>query len=605
MGNRLLPRLNAVQEPLLAAEALRLIGVSYQGRGDWVEAEKPLEQALALYRQAPDDDRRRFSLGRALEDLANTLRAMGRLEEAATLQAEALTLWRTIGNPGPLARCLNNLGYDRYVAGDYEGALNLYQEALAKAEEAEDRRNKVYLLDGIAATYRDRGDSEQAIDLYRQALDLAADLGDQAIVSWLLNGLGHAYRLTNDLERAVALFEQARSLAERDGIQAQASHATASLGIARIEQGQIETGLADLEQAVSALRQSDSYLELGRLLFWQAYAHYLNQDESGAIRCLTEMARLGHRLGCRPFALAEGRRVKPFLIWGAGLVDDRLLSRWLATIQTVSAAPPPAIVSPVALPRIEVRALGSGQVWRDGHALGSAEWGGSALARELLFFLLEQPPQRRDEIGAIFWPTLSPGRMTSSFHAAKYKARRALGIEFAIFADDCYRINPAIDVWYDVAEFRRLLVLGRNRSAGDPDRVVAFQQALDLYVGPYLADSYAEWSAQSRERLQAQFFELVKTLVDDLLVRRQYADALAAAQRGLEQDYYREDLHQVVMRCLFEIGQSARALTHYDKMSRRLLKELGTRPNPDVRALAKQIRAAQSVRSHSSGSPVL
>jgi two-component SAPR family response regulator len=317
------------------------------------------------------------------------------------------------------------------------------------------------------------------------------------------------------------------------------------------------------------------------------------------------MVRLGHRLGCPPFALAEGRRAVALLKWGAAQVDDRLLNQWMTTFQAASVEPQTQVVATITQPRIEVRAFGSGQVWRDGHALGSAEWGGSALARELFFFLLEQPPQRRDEIGAVFWPTLSSGRMTSSFHAAKYKARRALGVEFAIFDDDCYQINPAMDIWYDVAEFRRLLASARNRAAGDPDRVAEFQQALSLYVGPYLADSYAEWPTQPRDRLQIQFFELVRTLVDDLLVRRQFADALAAAQRGLEQDYYREDLHQVVMRCLVEIGQSARALAHYDKMSRRLMKDLGTRPSPDTRAFAKQIRAAQSVSPQSSGSPAL
>ncbi|MBI5564092.1 MAG: tetratricopeptide repeat protein, partial [Chloroflexi bacterium] len=603
LAHELLPQLNAVQEPLLTAEALRLIGTNYYGRGDWTAAEQPLEQALAIYREAPADNRRTFSLGRTLEDLANVLRTTGRLEEAATLQAEALTLWRQIGNPGPLARCLNNLGYDRYVAGDYDGALALYTEALTRAEEAEDLYNRTYLMDGIAAAHRDRGDSAQALNHYRRALDLANELGDQAIVSWLLNGLGHVYRLTDDLERALSLFEQARSLAERAGIHAYANHALASMGIARVEQGQIAAGLTDLNRAVDALRQSDSYLDLGKMLLWQARAHYLDHDEPAAKHCLTEMVRLGHRLGCRPFALAEGRRAAALLSWGAEQFDDRLLNQWASTVQVVSAIAPPVMTSAAAPPHIEVRALGSGQVWRDERVLASAEWGGSALARELFFFLLERSPQRRDEIGAIFWPSLSPGRMTSSFHAAKYKARRALGIEFAVFEDDCYQINPAMNVWYDVAEFRRLLASARGRSVDDPDRVAEFQQALDLYAGPYLMDSYAEWPTQPRDGLQVQFFELVKTLVDDLFARRQYSEALAAAQRGLEQDYYREDLHQVVMRCLVEIGQSARALAHYDKMSRRLMKDLGARPNPNIRALAKQIRATQSVSPQSSSSP--
>ena len=608
LGHGLLPDLNAVEEPLLTAEALRLIGANYYGRGDWTAAEQPLEQALALYRRAPADSRRAFSLGRTLEDLANVLRTTGRLEEAATLQAEALTLWRQIGNPGPLARCLNNLGYDRYVAGDYDGALALYAEALTRAEEAEDQHNRVYLLDGMAAAYRDRGDSDRAIGLYRQALNLASELGDQAIMSWLLTGLGHAYRLADDLERALALFEQARSLAEREGIHAHANHALASLGITRVEQGQIEAGLAELNQAEQALRQTDSYLDLGKMLLWQARAHYLRHDEVAAQRCLSEMVRLGHRLGCRPFALAEERRAEDVLAWGAGQVDDRMLRQWVSvtTLQTADTLPPLVTVSTVPQPRVEVRAFGAGQVARDGRVLSSTDWGGSALAREMVFYMLEQPPQRRDEIGVIFWPTLSSGRMTSSFHAAKYKARRALGVEFAIFEDDCYRINPAMNLWYDVAEFQRLLASATTRSASDPDRAAEFQQALNLYTGPYLADSYAEWPVRPRERLQIQFFELVKTLIDDLLARRQYADALVAAQRGLEQDYYREDLHLVVMRCLAEIGQSARALAHYDKMSRRLTKELGTRPNPDVRACAKQIRlAAQSAKPHPSGTAAL
>jgi DNA-binding SARP family transcriptional activator len=68
------------------------------------------------------------------------------------------------------------------------------------------------------------------------------------------------------------------------------------------------------------------------------------------------------------------------------------------------------------------------------------------------------------------------------------------------------------------------------------------------------------------------------------------------AERGLEIDYYREDLHQMAMRCLAALGQSARALVHYDKMTRRFMKDLGTRPDVQTRLLAKEIRAQQAAR---------
>src|SRR5512139_4230276 len=99
------------------ALAVRLVGRAYSGMGRWQEAEPFLARALTLYRSLPADELRAFNLARILQDLANALRPMGHLDEAATLQSEALRLLRDIGNPVSLAHCLNNVGYDRYIAG--------------------------------------------------------------------------------------------------------------------------------------------------------------------------------------------------------------------------------------------------------------------------------------------------------------------------------------------------------------------------------------------------------------------------------------------------------------------------------------------------------
>ncbi len=186
--------------------------------------------------------------------------------------------------------------------------------------------------------------------------------------------------------------------------------------------------------------------------------------------------------------------------------------------------------------------------------------------------------------------------MTSSFHAAKYKARRALGIEFAVFEGESYQINPAVDIWYDVAEFRRLIASAQTRSVNEPERISDLQQALDLCTGSYLTDSYTEWAGRIREGLQYRCLEIATTLVDLLWSTQRYEAALAAAERGLEFDYYREDLHRLAMRCLVALGKSAQALIHYDKMTRRFMKDLSARPDVQTRLLAKEVRAQQAAR---------
>jgi len=574
------------------AQALRLLGTVYNGMGRWQEAESFLAQALVLYRAFPVDERRAFNLARTLQDLANSLRSMGRLEEAATLQSEALGLWREIGNPAVLAHCLNNVGYDRYVAGDYDGALTMYMEALIKAEEVEDRHLQAMILDGMAATYRDRSEFDRAMETYARVFSLTGSIGDRVLVSWALDGLGHTHRLANDLDRALALFEQALSIAMREGFQAQVNLSSASIGITRIEQSDAR-GVLDLDGVCAALREANAYLDLARVLLWLAYAQHATGQVDPAKDTLAEMVRQGRRLGCRPFSLAEGRRLLDFLTWGAEQLPQVVqLRKWIAQLAEEPGSTQVTVQRSTQMPRLEVHAFGQGQVWRDGELLTTAHWGRSANARELLFYLLEHSPSRKEEIGLSFWPDQSMGRMTSSFHAAKYRARRALGVEFVVYDDERYRLNLPVPLSYDVAEFRRLIEASRQ-TATDVECADWLRQVVQLYTGDYLTDVGAEWAAATRAELHYQFFGALGRLVVILLRRPYYDEVISLCRRGLEMDYFHENLHRALMYSLAATGQATGALRHYEVATKRLAQELKTVPTAEMTSLAVQIRAGE------------
>lgn len=580
------------------AQALRLIGTSFSSLGRWQAAEPFLARALKLYRSHPPDDVRAFNLARTLQDLANTLRPMGRLEEAAALQSESLELWREIGNPAVLAHCLNNVGYDRYVSGDYGGALTMYVEALVKAEEVEDRRLQAMILDGMAAAYRDRGEFDRAMETYARVFSLTGSLGDQVLVSWALDGLGHTHRLADNLDRALALFEQALSIAERESLQAQVNLSSASIGITRIEQGDV-SGVLNLERVCAALRQASAYLDLARVLLWHAYAQQVTGQSAQAKETLVEMVRHGRRLGCRPFSLAEGRRLMAFLMWGAEQLPQEVsLRSWIAQLTEKPASAQVTVPYPMQMPRLEVHAFGPGQIWREGELLTTAHWGRSANARELFFYLLEHSPSRKEDIGLLFWPDLSMARMTSSFHATKYRARRALGVEFVVYDDERYRLNSLLQLSYDVTEFRRLIEASRQ-AATDVERADWLRQALQLYTGDYLTDVGADWAAATRAELQHQFFEALGRLSVILLRQRCYDEVITLCQRGLEIDYFHENLHRALMFSLAATGHATGALRHYEAAAKRLAQELKTVPTAEMASLAARIRTGEPLDSSS------
>jgi two-component SAPR family response regulator len=243
-----------------------------------------------------------------------------------------------------------------------------------------------------------------------------------------------------------------------------------------------------------------------------------------------------------------------------------------------------------------VRAFGPGQVWRDGELLATAHWGRSANARELFFYLLEHSPSRKEEIGLNFWPDLSMARMTSSFHAAKYRARRALGVEFVVYDDERYSLNPLLSLSYDVADFRQLLEVSRQADASAAEWL---RQAVQLYTGDYLTDVDADWAAATRAELHQQFFEALERLIVILLRQCYYDEIIALCQRGLETDYFHENLHRALMYSLAATGHATGAVRHYETVTKRLAQELKTAPTAEMTSLVARIRAGEPLDTYS------
>ncbi len=297
----------------------------------------------------------------------------------------------------------------------------------------------------------------------------------------------------------------------------------------------------------AALRQAGAHLDLARVQLWLAYAQFVTGQIDRSKETLADMVRQGRRLGCRPFSLAEGRRLIDFLAWGAEqLPQETRLRSWIEQLAEKPAFAQVTVLPPQVMPRLEVRAFGQGQVWRDGELLTISHWGRSAHARELFFYLLEHAPSRKEDIGLNFWPDLSVARMTSSFHAAKYRARRALGVEFVVYDDERYRLNSLLPLAYDVADFRRFIEASR-RAATDAERADWLRQAIQLYTADYLTDVGADWAVATRAELHRQFFEELGKLVGILLRQHWYNEVIRLCQQGLEIDYFRENLHRALM----------------------------------------------------------
>lgn len=170
-----------------------------------------------------------------------------------------------------------------------------------------------------------------------------------------------------------------------------------------------------------------------------------------------------------------------------------------------------------------------------------------------------------------------------------YLAQKALPPNQApwILVDtDAVQWNPRVDVRIDVAEFENLA-----RQNG------TLRAAVDAYDGDLLPEIYDDWVLTERERLRTIYLNALSTLVLQARSERDYAVAIAYAQRLLACDPWREDIFRHLLAARYEIGDATGALAEYDRFARSAREELRVDPMPETRALRDAIAAGTSLPS--------
>lgn len=206
-------------------------------------------------------------------------------------------------------------------------------------------------------------------------------------------------------------------------------------------------------------------------------------------------------------------------------------------------------------------------------------------------------PVSKDILMDVFWPEADPEAARRNLHQAIYSLRQTLKIndcdfQFIQFENDCYHLNPDLNIWLDYEEFEAHIRAGRRlEQQGEIDQAMtAYSIAEGLYQGDFLAeDLYEEWSQPLREQFQQTYLSIAHRLAGYYLTRQEVAATIILNQRILLMDNCQEEAHQNLMRCYLAQGQRHLALRQYQLCVQALKTELGFPPSAETQALYQKI----------------
>ena len=221
------------------------VGLAYLQVGDRQTAGGYLEQSLTIARQA--------SLLKEEGDASNFLGTyyleQGMFDQALKNYLNALKIRTFLSDQIGISKTTNNLGRVSEKIGDYQKALDYYEQSLA-SKGAQDPSGKSNTLNNMAMVYRDKKEYEQALKVADQALAIAVEINYVQGVAYSRMSKGEALRLMGRYSEALENALQAISRYEQIGYRKGIALALYRTGLIYEDQGQEELARAYYQRVI-------------------------------------------------------------------------------------------------------------------------------------------------------------------------------------------------------------------------------------------------------------------------------------------------------------------------------------------------------------------
>ena len=165
--------------------------------------------------------------------------------------------------------------------------------------------------------------------------------------------------------------------------------------------------------------------------------------------------------------------------------------------------------------------------------------------------------------------------------------------QYILYDKGNYFWNPEADCQIDVLEFNRLLNLARDTAKPNEERIILYNNVIDLYNGPFLGDSATEvWMLVFTDYYRRLFLQVVNELANLYESNSLPDDIVMLCDRAIASEPYEESLYIRQIQTLIDNGEYVHAKQQYRSFEHLILREFGTKPSQSLERLSYEIDKA-------------
>lgn len=207
-------------------------------------------------------------------------------------------------------------------------------------------------------------------------------------------------------------------------------------------------------------------------------------------------------------------------------------------------------------------------------------------------------PQHKERLMETFWPDAEPSAARNNLNVSIYYLRQHLSryhktFPFVVYRNDCYALNPEIDLWIDAEEFEAHFGLAQRLDArGESAPAIEhYRRAAALIQGDFLAgDALDRWASQLAQAYRTKHLAVVDRLAEYEFKRGDFQRCAEWCQKMTLIDPCDERSHRRIIECYLRLGLRQMAMRQYLICAEILRRELDAAPAHETAQLLRQIR---------------
>ncbi|AKB49839.1 photosystem I assembly protein Ycf3 [Methanosarcina barkeri str. Wiesmoor] len=233
---------------------LQALGIFLGDISKLYEARICMERANEIFKNNGD----KIGIATSLHNLGIILHLQGNYEEAMNKYNQSLKIDEELGERHRISMSLRFLGRIEYDKGNYDDAVKLYNQSLMIAEKLGDQSGIAKLLGELGIVLLHQGNYDEAIKLYNQSLMIAEKLGDQSGIAGTLYELGKVYLIQDNYGESIEVQKRSLKIKELLGDKYGIAHSLHALGVTHEVKKEYTFALLNYLEASSIYKELNS-----------------------------------------------------------------------------------------------------------------------------------------------------------------------------------------------------------------------------------------------------------------------------------------------------------------------------------------------------------